>query len=139
MKTTPEKQAHSLAHDPFLATLVETVNSPRTNISFAITLTVGGLVVSGNLISRRRYLEAFRKFVDGWKKGLKDAESAMTLEKSFPSLLEEEPGDGSPRYIHLGNASLSFPGQGTIPIRPGFPWRCKLTSVDGFHLGLLAS
>jgi len=91
-----------------------------------ITLNVGGLIVSGFLISQAAY---FKEFMYGamyrqYQKGIEEV----------PALAESKEAESSLRqFIHLRNAKIFYPGQKPIPGEgDGFLWRGRIAAVDGY-------
>lgn len=131
--------------DWFLVSLLNIVN--RGTIEFGITLNVGGSVVSGTLISGKKYFEEFAALFSAALGPQGDSSEGPSVEESFRQLGqiydmpesgegEEHKQQGPVSYIHLNNASVFFT-DGTIPSNAGVLWRGKLSSVDGFNLGSL--
>lgn len=125
--------------DWFLQNLVSSVN--KGAVSFTITLNVGGLLVSGMLISGRTYFKEFgSQFEDAFPS---DGEKERTIEKAIHNLTkiydEPESGEGSsqppPRYIHLRDAKFYHPSLGGAMPSQGILWRGRLNVVEGFFLG----
>lgn len=93
-----------------------------------ITLNVGGLIVSGFLISQAAY---FKEFMYGamyrqYQKGIEED----------PTLAESKEAESETRlhkFIHLRNAKIFYPGQKPIPGEgDGFLWRGRIAAVDGY-------
>ncbi|UVC19231.1 hypothetical protein IHQ72_33200 [Mesorhizobium onobrychidis] len=129
------------ARDWFLQNLVDLVN--HTGVSIGITLTVGGVLVSGQLTSGKKYFEEFGKtFAGGFKDG--DPEFIAYLEKVYsqygdiyaPSKSKGEHKE-LPSYVHLKDVHIfSAPGR-PIPTEDGNWWRGRICEVQGFMLGSL--
>ncbi|MEN5216836.1 gas vesicle accessory protein GvpU [Pseudomonas pudica] len=121
--------------DQILQWAVDTANAHKGN-QFPITLTIGGNLVSGILISADAYLDEWaeqfssnfsgdiqtrvRDEVLGWKD-----EGAPYEERYVPS-----------QFIHLKQAE-TYTSSGRPIVAGGSLWRGKLNSVDGFSLGRL--
>lgn len=124
--------------DWYLQALVNIVNGK--DIEFPVTLFVGGLIVSGQLVSGHRYFEEglceqFSKFFGKDQVGSDEAIKNLTS----PGDIYRQPKDDNqpgPQYIHLRCARVFAPGQQPIPSE-GSWWRGRLASVDGFHFGSL--
>nr|WP_288356451.1 gas vesicle accessory protein GvpU [uncultured Pseudomonas sp.] len=130
--------------DWFLSMLVKIANNGPGE--FGVTLNVGGSIISGMLISGRKYFDEFAKqFATPFRGENEDSESPSieaTL-KQFGQIYDktenEETDDKENNpvsYIHLRDANIFF-RDGTIPTNQGVLWRGKLSSVDGFSLGNL--
>ena len=128
--------------DCFLQSLVEIVNDESANIP--ITLSVGGLLISGDMIGGKTY---FDEFALQFKDGFRDisSETASTIEVTFKRLgdvydtiQKESQGSGAmpkPYIIHLKDAQIYQSGAGPPPSEKGVLWRGRLEAVDGFSLG----
>ena len=117
--------------DGFLLMWVIMVN--RGYFEPQITLNVGGLVVTGKLISAKKYYEAIgTKLSDAWERASEEGADAI---KYFSSLAEAVvPPDEKALHIHLANARFIFPeGRGIPSDGQGAYWRGKLSSIDGFQ------
>ena len=101
--------------------------------TIGITLTVGGLLVTGELISAKTYMD---EFLHGT---LRDKmRFAIEANDSLKQQIENAPV-GEDGFIHLRNAKFLLPtGQPPVPgVGNGVLWRGRLDSVDGFFVGLL--
>ncbi|HXI84701.1 MAG TPA: hypothetical protein VNL17_11505 [Verrucomicrobiae bacterium] len=110
-------------------------NAERDTRGLPITLCVGGLLVSGVIISHNRYMELL---ADGAI--LKHIDSAMerlsASKESRPG--SEEPRDDEVEFIHLASAKFWHPGSHqNCPGGNGVLWRGRVDAVDGFFLGEL--
>lgn len=126
-------------HDWLLAWLIG--HAEAYGLEFGITLTVSGQIISGKLISGRKYFDELRAFMSE-AKGI-DSQLAASLADSFTMVGAIYPANPSdvdiidlkPTYIHLSGAK-AVAGQGAIP-STGSLWRGKVASIDGFHMGQL--
>lgn len=128
--------------DWFLQTLVGLANAKA--MSCAITLGVGGWLISGQLIGGKRY---FTLWAEAFERGIQMT-PGESVSKADPILkaievldgIYEKPADDpvmqNPSYIHLEDARFFGAGLMT-PSSEGVLWRGKLASVDGFWLGQL--
>jgi hypothetical protein len=94
-------------------------------LEYQITLSVSGLLITGQIISGRDFMQSVDSFTG--------------VEDSFTN----EPVEGTPLkpidtgFIHLKNARLFQGGQSVPPsiaTNSGSFWRIKTESVDGFSL-----
>ncbi len=118
--------------DVFLRRLVNAVNRGGT-AEFAVTLTVGGVVVSGVLLSGSEY---HARVTENLVELAESDEVATALRAAIgPRDLspEEEEAIG---YIHLRDAHIVHPSGALLPAGPGVLWRGRLETVDSFVLGL---
>ncbi|MDQ0283740.1 hypothetical protein [Rhodococcoides fascians] len=129
--------------DPSLAQLVEMINAVGEGATAGVTLTTSGAIVTGTIVSGRTYfeglnstLEAAGKDSNEWP-GVTFAVFAQTYRdreggtRNADSAREDQPG---PSYIHLNNAAIIPNGMSRIDLGS---WRGKLSSVDGWTLGLI--
>lgn len=127
--------------DWFLQFLVRTVTG--TDMLYSITLNVGGLLVTGELVGGHKYFEGIS---DALRKAGMDSESSDMIknlgEKYIKEREKQQESDSDtmspPIYIHLRNARIFSPDGGHIPTGQGVWWRGRLKAVDGFNLGLIS-
>jgi hypothetical protein len=134
-----------LAADEVFDQLVHLTNT--TDLEIAITLHVRGLVITGRLISGETYWrETAAEFLEGAHGGPDSARRALaeSMEEIADQYLEAEGDPGrddadGPRatFLHLRDARTLTPG-GPMPSE-GALWRGRVSSVDGFKLGMLRS
>lgn len=129
--------------DHFLASLVSMCNSGT--FEAPVTLLTGGVIVSGMVVSGKKY---FDNFADTFSKGFNgfDAESVEVIRKSFAQhgdVYERKPAEGEPPlntvYVHLRDAKYFSPTGEAIPTGRGAWFRGRLAAVSGFHLGQLVA
>jgi hypothetical protein len=126
--------------DFFLQLLTDIVNKSDSEIG--VTLSVGGNLISGLLVSRSKYFEAFgTEFASAFHE-LPDV--AANLYSSFSQLGDTYTQSSNPDqppppviYIHLKNAKHFYGNAAPIPSNRGVWWRGRLSSIDGFSLGNL--
>ncbi|MDD2110055.1 gas vesicle protein [Pseudomonas plecoglossicida] len=105
---------------------------------FPITITVGGNLISGNVISLESYLQLLLADLEGFLSRECEVASAMKQQvEEWGVHLDGDISDFGPsQHIHLKDTEV-FTTHGS-PIMPGGSlWRGKLTSVDGFQMGRL--
>jgi hypothetical protein len=128
--------------DSFLQSLVSIVNDELASIP--ITLSVGGLLISGAMIGGKTYFDEFaRQFKDGFRNI--SSETSSTIEEAFKGLgdvydpiQKESQGSAAiskPHLIHLKDAQIYLSGAGPALSEKGVLWRGRLDAVDGFSLG----
>jgi hypothetical protein len=129
--------------DWFLRDLVSMVNAV-SNMSIDINLLVGGMVVSGELVSVAAYLNEFAEsFGDAFKNWPEDIpEKIRTIYGHLAQRVTPIQGEHNPaldpertNYIHIKNVKYFHPSGAPIPDNEGIWWRGKLSAVDGFTLG----
>ena len=130
--------------DWFLGCLINWAN--QFNLEQGITLAVGGAIISGQLISGRRYFEEMAaQAMAGTVTGTEDAESLKSTIADWYkqwTKIYDKPDDAPddylppmPGFIHLRNAIWLHEGGKSTPSNGGVLWRGKLSSIDGFCLG----
>jgi hypothetical protein len=128
-------------NDWLLQNLVSFAN--EIGVESGVTLQVGGMLVSGTIISIDKYLEEFSTLFEGGFKN--DAELGGQLGELIKSWKperpqlspDETPSGPPPQMVHLRNARFFFPGQRAFPAAHVL-WRGRLSEVGGFFLGLLS-
>jgi hypothetical protein len=95
-----------------------------------VTLLVGGILVSGFVVSKKKYME-HHPIVARIQKVCDEHKDEM------PKADDEQSEDLSPDFIHLRDARCFTPSGGPVPTNQGVFWRISLESVQGFHFGLL--
>lgn len=120
--------------DPFLQVLNETVHA--SEISFGITLTVNGRVITGDLVSAKTFFKGFAdSFAEAWPGGPSEG-----IREGFLAW-GEAPKDASVcvDFVHLRNARY-VSGREMVPTdETGMLWRGRIESIDGFSLGSYAA
>lgn len=121
--------------DWFLQDLIEIANSGK--MSFDITLTVGGFLVSGTLIGGKEYFEGFGEEFSFGLKG----DAAKKVKAAFAKNGEVYSSATSPSmlpsYIHLKNAHFFHTSGTPVPENRGVWWRGRVSEIAGFSLGAL--
>lgn len=134
--------------DWLLQHLIWMVNT-SDKFSIGITLNVGGLIISGELVGGKNYFKGIGEdFSSGLRKILGNNRAVVDkMRKVFEDLGNKTYDDSEkkkrkdleePHFIHLRNARFYYPGQQPIPKNQGVWWRGKLEAVDAFCLGLLS-
>ncbi|WP_313696969.1 gas vesicle protein [Achromobacter sp.] len=140
---TPSSQpaAAAPAADAFLQFLVNLVNNGSQLESIGVTLQMGGMLVSGSIVSGAEYFDTFAAGFAGKLESL-DPETRQTVHASLAALGDvfrlPQPVDPLPNYIHLSDA-LFFTADGTPIAGQPTLWRGRTSAVDGFILGRLQS
>jgi hypothetical protein len=128
--------------DWFLQHLVELVNS-TDGFGFGITLLVDGFLVSGTLVSGKKYFSGFTKdFAQGLSDGGGDGKQAKELFAGFSKIYDTkvaagDPNNPGPSYLHLADAHFYETSDRPVPANRGVWWRGRLSCVSGFTLGTL--
>jgi hypothetical protein len=145
MVEAQSRNAISGSVDCFLQSLVSIVNDESASIP--ITVSVGGLLISGDMIGGKTYFDEFARHFKGGFKNI-NSETASTIEEAFkrlgdvydPTQKESQGGAiiSKPRIIHLKDAQIYRSGARPAPSEKGVLWRGRLQAVDGFSLGKLS-
>lgn len=120
--------------DDLLATLVFKSNNGTLDLNLGVTLTVGGALISGKLVSGKTYCDGVAGMVNN--SGFLDRRLSQFFIDFGKDRYADSEGDYDedgeiqlPSYIHLKDARMIV---GNLNL--GW-WRGKLTSVDGFTMG----
>ena len=124
--------------DVFLQFLVNLVNNGGQLKSIGVTLQMGGMLVSGSIVSGAEYFDRFAEtFADSLSD--MDAQARQSVRTSLAELGDvfrlPQPAEPLPNYIHLADA-LFFTADGTPIAGQPTLWRGRSNAVDGFILGL---
>jgi hypothetical protein len=110
-------------------------------IEISLTLTVGGLLISGTTVSRQAYYAGLaagiRAATGNASSEFLEAFAEPLDEAAKPTSPEGEP-DGQksqPVYIHLRDVQMFHAAFGS-GVAKALWWRGRLAAVDGFILGL---
>lgn len=112
-------------------------------LSFGITLSVGGLLVSGILISRQDFMKLYS---ERWVSTTDDPETQEAWREAFRPLWEDREEDDFPEprfrqhsHVHLKDTYIFHPAGQPIPSNEPTEWRVRLAAVDGWTLGSLSA
>jgi hypothetical protein len=122
--------------DWYLQTLVSMAN--EHGVEMGITLTLGGTVVTGQLIGGKTYFETFAEvFGNAWSED-EQARKEMRATMARPAEMygPKKADSAGPSFIHLKNAKIRTPDGCSMPDQ-GVLWRGRLSEVSGFFLGIL--
>lgn len=123
--------------DPLLQAVVHNTNVHESN-EHEITLTVGGNLISGILISGNAFMDLWaNEFSAVFTKENGVADLVRDQFLNWKTDSDELLGDPMPpQFIHLRAAEI-YSTNGRPILAGGSLWRGKLTGVDGFNLGRL--
>ena len=114
------------------------------SIGFPVTLSVGGLVISGIIVSRDEYMKSVANSLREGVSKLQDEIKEFLESQVFKPMTRplDKKGQGyvveNTKYIHLKNARVFNTSGQPVPARgSGFLWRGRISSVDGFSIGKL--
>lgn len=125
--------------DVFLQFLVNLVNNGGQLKSIGVTLQMGGMLVSGEIVSGAEY---FDRFAETFADSLSDMDTParQSVRASLAELGDvfrlPQPAEPLPNYVHLADA-LFFTADGTPIAGQPTLWRGRSSAVDGFILGRL--
>lgn len=119
----PDEMSSLADEDCVLKWLISRIEAE--GLSFNITLNVKGTVISGEIINKKEYSERLNQY-------LMDITKIKGISKMNVNHQKDE-------YVHLKNAKIYFSLMDTAPLDGGVLWRGKLSSIDGFILGLFRS
>lgn len=109
----------------------------RTSLEIGITLSVGGMLITGFIISQKSY---FDTIIEGVNKTNAEEEMKSLLGDFLEQLREpiiESTADESvfPRFIHLRDVKI-YPSEGRgMPTFGHTLWRGDIQNISGFSLG----
>lgn len=138
-RATSQRTPQFAAADWFLQHLVSHVNDKP--VELPITLQVGGMFVSGQLVSDARYFEGIAG--DSAHGLAAHPEIAESVRKSFiavgPAIQRTDSNNAAPgpapHFLHLQNARFSGASAMHTDQAEGIWWRGRVSEVDGFSLG----
>lgn len=128
-----------VASDPVLGLRIFAVNTEESGVGEYVTVLVGGLLISGQLVSPGNWFRDFGQAVTGG-----NTDELGHFEEIAAVWDDERPGeflDDYPNYIHLRAARIWGAAQGAIPTSEdaGIPWRGRLSRVDAWFPGVVSS
>jgi hypothetical protein len=122
--------------DPFLQFFVGIANK-GDNVELNITLHVSGFLVSGTLVSRRKYLDGF---IADFTRGMDEPTAAEVRERllELTAPTEQDMPPLPAEFIHLRDARFFHPSGEPIPKNQPVWWRGRLSAIAAFTLGSLS-
>ena len=144
-------EAHDVGPPPIgfdgarlLASLVRDVNTRDTEEGLSITLTVGGLLVSGKLGSRAAYNRACMWHLDqGAERDSAAVRAAFRDDvtgRRHADVDADEVSSAWPAYVHVQDVRFFDATGASVPRGRHWPsvwWRGRIEAVDGWTLGEL--
>ncbi|HHA2418605.1 TPA: hypothetical protein ACOEBG_000847 [Stenotrophomonas maltophilia] len=127
--------------DYMLQDLVQLANM---GFGFGVTLCIGGSLVSGTVVSGRKYVQSILDKTIG--EGVKEGPLRDALTKRFSGYLDLYPESNTPIdestplpvFIHLSGAKFYSPGNSLSTPADGVIWRGLISDVSGFNFGTLS-
>ncbi len=140
LEQAPSVVDEPVACDWLLQILISVTNS--TGIPCPVTLNVGGLLVSGELVGGLQYFEEFaQKIGSAVKESEREEIETMFREMGQSFYPKEKAPDAqpppNPHFVHLKNVKIFNPEGLPFPSNDGSFWRGRVEAVDGFMLGSL--
>jgi hypothetical protein len=128
--------------DPLLVSLVRDVNTRDTEEGLSITLTVGGVLVSGKLGSRTAYNRACMWHLDqGAERDSAAVRAAFRADVDAADVDADEASPSAwPSYVHVQDVRFFDATGASVPRGRHWPsvwWRGRIGAVDGWTLGEL--
>lgn len=130
-----------------LVGLVHGAEQAEIRLGIPVILNVGGFLITGFVISGQEYFERFSQEVAAGLPDAFDQEAKESIVESFGRLGEIYVSDKETTiadatlerysFVHLSDAQFIHNNGSPIPAEPGILWRCKLSAIEGFSLGLL--
>ena len=120
--------------DSYLQSLVAYIDG--TDDVMEITLTVGGLLVTGKLVSAHKFHSSSLGNSEEDLEAKERLKNDYKIPEGPPEKVSQYIADTA--YIHLQDAKIAHPSGNFIPGTGGVWWRGKIKSVDGFFLGSLS-
>lgn len=121
--------------DGHLASLVGLINN-NPGICIGITLTVGGTLISGELISGKEYFDNLATLLHRDDQVEDSIRNVLSEEMKWMSNRYSTPDINKTVYIHLKDAQ-HYSGVTPVPTRGGY-WRGRLCDVSGFTIGSMS-
>ncbi len=125
--------------DWFLQFLVNLANKNRFELD--ITLTVGGILISGTLVGVRQYFDDLSAYFASPFESGKHSEGVREIFKKIGdqcTCVSPSEKTETPSYIHLRNAVFTDRQGKPISDSSGIWWRGRISEVQGFSPGKLA-
>ncbi|MCJ2121358.1 hypothetical protein [Methylobacterium sp. J-077] len=125
--------------------MLEYIRLAEAGIEQGITLSVGGSLVTGTLVSGQKFFDLLGKeILDAKSKSIGDTQIYENLKSNYDyfgkmlSEVKDNPDDPVPlrNYVHLMSARMLF-GNHSVPTSGGMLWRGKVQAVDAFFCGLI--
>jgi hypothetical protein len=136
-----EKSVYATGNAPpkdwFLQFLVNLANKNRFELD--ITLTVGGILISGTLAGVRQYFDDLGAYFASPFESIGNSEEIRATFKKIGdqcSCVSQSEQTETPSYIHIKNASFFDAHGQSIPGSTGTWWRGRISEIQGFSPGL---
>jgi hypothetical protein len=115
----------------------------RQVFSFGITLQCEGILVTGQLVSGREYMDGVKaEMSSNGGQFIADLieERVGDLYPSEPPTVDDgfRPQELYPQFVHLRDARFIVSNGAPIPTNRGVWWRGRLSTVSGYTIGVMA-
>ncbi|HEX8910989.1 MAG TPA: hypothetical protein VF796_01420 [Humisphaera sp.] len=126
--------AAAASDDPVLNAVIDAVEH-NADFHLAITVYVGGVLVSGEMVSDREYLAAVGQTFAAAGHGRSEAYATQLGRVLAEAGRRATTQSGPHRFINLKNVRVLSPGSAVIP--SSGHWRGSAAAIDGYAWGLL--
>ncbi len=123
-----DESKHDMNCDWYLQKLVEDVNTADSEMG--IMIISGGIIISGDLISNKKYFSIILEILEDT---IKDREVLESVREQYNSYKDSSK---PAQYIHFNNAQF-FDISGKRLPQNTIQWRGRLSEVSGFSIGKL--
>lgn len=135
LRNLEAKTLAAKAEDPVLKWLIALVENGEMTLQ--VTLNIQGAILSGNLISQKEYGEMLAQYLG------KTSGTKATKKKGFIHGVKIPDfnlyATGEEGYLHLSHVKIHYSTADTAVFEEETLWRGKVSSVDGFTVGLFSS
>jgi hypothetical protein len=120
----------------FLPSLLEVART--AGLRPAVTLSVGGILIAGELVDQKTYFDELAVEIDETLTGVLTPDAAAQLKQLLARFGTGQPPSaaGEPDHIHLRIAKVYHPSGSPMPANGGAYWRVRLSAIDGFSLDM---
>ena len=132
----PESEVEPV-FDGLLRSFVQAAN--QLGDTLGITLSIGGLLVSGTLTSYENYILGISDTLDAADAKRPGSSGEPVWRNSLTPMVEaEKASPRDPWFIHLRDAHFLMGGGQLIPQNQGVWWRGRLEEVDSWFFGVIS-
>jgi len=113
------------------------VHMATHGVEMGVTLTLGGCIVSGTLISGKKYFDAMKDQILESVEDEPTRDMMLGFIEANSSHYDKDPSDCEPKsngYIHIKDAKLIDSSGSSVP-DTGMLWRGKISQVVGITIG----
>jgi hypothetical protein len=128
------------ASDDVLEFLLWRSEQREQQADLSLTVTVGGILVTGLLIGEREYFSRLGTLFSEAQRGM-SAEDRESLDRFWTTWVDrrEQPPErnASPTFLYLADARVIVGDGIGVPRAAGVRWRCRVSAVDGYFFAQL--